>query len=135
MGEAKCYRGDIAAIAPRMLYQPQTHEAVCCGAVAAYNCAMDDKPDQHGQSIAPTRLAMIADLLAAAGSMIAAWATRRRGGPGAMRRTESIALTFLSRTIAFIHNGDTAAIKQRIATATRRLRRHMTQPPAGWSAP
>lgn len=78
---------------------------------------------------------MIADLLAAVGSMLAAWATRRRGGPGAMRRTESIALTLLSMAIVFLHRGDIAAMRQRCATATRRLQRHMTQPPAGWSAP
>ena len=78
---------------------------------------------------------MIADLLAAVGSMLTAWATRRRGGPGVMRRTESIMLTLLSMVIAFIHRGDIAAVRQRCATATRRLQRHMTQPPAGWSAP
>ncbi|MBU0932628.1 MAG: hypothetical protein KJ585_11600 [Alphaproteobacteria bacterium] len=66
---------------------------------------MDDKPDQHGQSTWPAQLAMIADLLAAVGSMVAAWAARRRGGPGSMRRTESIVLTLLSTAIAFIHRG------------------------------
>lgn len=78
---------------------------------------------------------MIADLLAAVGSMLVAWATRRRGGPGVMRRTESIVLTLLSMAIAFIHRGDSAAMGQRYATTTRRLLRHMTQPPASWSAP
>ncbi len=135
MRKRKCYRGDIAAIAPQMLYQPQTHETVCCGAVTAYNSVMDDKPDQHGQSTGPTRLAMIAGLLAAVGSMLVAWATCRRGGPGVMRRTKSIVLTLLSMAIAFIHRSDIAAMRQRCATATRRLQRHMTQPPAGWSAP
>lgn len=31
------YRGDIAAIARPVLQQPQAHEAICCGAIAAYN--------------------------------------------------------------------------------------------------
>ncbi|WP_030538537.1 hypothetical protein [Sphingobium sp. DC-2] len=135
MRAAKFYRGDIAAIMLSVLHQTETHETVCCDAVAAYNCAMDDKPDPHGQSKGPTRLAMVADLLAAVGSMLVAWAARRRGGPGAMRRAESIVLTLLSMAIAFIHRGDMIAMGQRCTIITRSLRRHMTQPPAGWSAP
>ncbi|WP_232037414.1 hypothetical protein [Sphingobium amiense] len=96
---------------------------------------MDGEPDQNEKSMAPTQLAMIAELLAAVGSMLAARAARRRGGPGAMRRARAIAIALLSLVVALSQDGDIAAMRRGWATTARRLRRHMAQPPAGWTAP